>query len=96
MPSVPDGLLPPQAHHDFCDHDTLSDTQLVHDFSRGYVYENISGVGQNTNFFSGRAPGNALEEITLRNVSLTIDRWANWNYSHPDHDYRPTSCAFQI
>ena len=25
MPSVPDGLLPPQAHHDFCDHDTLSE-----------------------------------------------------------------------
>jgi hypothetical protein len=31
--------------------------------------------------------------VVLRNVSLTIDRWAAWNYSHSDHDSRPTTCV---
>ena len=42
---------------------------------------------------TGRAPGNPVEGLVLRNVSLTIDRWKGWNYSHPDHDYRPTTCV---
>ena len=58
---------------------------------RNISYENIVGVGQNANFISGRAPGNAVSGVTLRNVTLTIDRWPWWNFSHPDHDYRPTS-----
>jgi hypothetical protein len=57
------------------------------------TYENLIGVGQNANFLSGRAPGNVVSNITLRNVTLTIDRWSTWNYSHPDHDYRPTTAV---
>jgi hypothetical protein len=57
------------------------------------TYENIVGIGQNANFLSGRSPGNAPTMVTLRNVSLNIDRWPSWNYSHPDHDYRPTTCV---
>ena len=60
---------------------------------RNITYENIVGVGQNANFISGRSPGNGVEGVTLRNVSLTIDRWPWWNYSHPDHDYRPTTAV---
>jgi hypothetical protein len=60
---------------------------------RNITYENIVGVGQNANFISGRFPGNGVEGVTLRNVSLTIDRWPDWNYSHPDHDYRPTTAV---
>lgn len=60
------------------------------------TYENIVGVGQNANFLSGRAPGNRVENVVFRNVSLTIDRWPVWNYSHPDHDYRPTTCVVDL
>ena len=62
-------------------------------FVRNITFENIVGVGQNANFLSGRVPGNHVEGVVLRNVSLTIDRWASWNFSHPDHDYRPTTCV---
>ena len=62
-------------------------------FVRNITFENVVGVGQNANLLSGRAPGNHVEGVVLRNVSLTIDRWASWNYSHPDHDYRPTTCV---
>ena len=62
-------------------------------FVRNITYEGIVGVGQNANFLSGRAPGNHIAGVVLRNVSLTIDRWVAWNYSHPDHDYRPTTCV---
>jgi hypothetical protein len=53
-------------------------------------------VGQNANFLSGRAPGNPIVGVVLRNVSLTIDRWESWNYSHPDHDYRPTTAVVDL
>jgi len=29
-----------------------------------------------------------LVQVFMSNVTLVIDRWQEWNYSHPDHDYR--------
>ncbi len=53
------------------------------------TFENVFGVGQNANFLSGRYPGNAVTGVRLTNVTLVIDRWPSWNYSHPG----PGCCA---
>ena len=47
------------------------------------TFENVWGVGQNANFVSGRAPGNRVSGVRMTNVTLAIDRWPSWNYSHP-------------
>jgi hypothetical protein len=47
------------------------------------TFENVWGVGQNANFLSGRYPGNAISGVRMTNVTLVIDRWPSWNYSHP-------------
>jgi hypothetical protein len=47
------------------------------------TFENVIGVGQNANFLSGRYPGNTITDVRMINVSLVIDRWPSWNYSHP-------------
>ncbi len=65
-----------------------------HRISVQVTFENITAVSQNSLFLSGRSPGNTLQSITLRNVQVTIDRWPDWNYSHPDHDYTPTSALW--
>ena len=47
------------------------------------TFENVWGVGQNANFLSGRSPGNTVKGVRMTNVTLVIDRWPSWNYSHP-------------
>jgi hypothetical protein len=47
------------------------------------TFENVWGVGQNANFLSGRSPGNTVLGVRMINVTLVIDRWPSWNYSHP-------------
>jgi polygalacturonase len=63
---------------------------------RNITFENIVAFSQGASTFSGRAPGGAVDGVTLRNVSLTIDRRVTWNYSttqgvYPCVEYDPSS-----
>ena len=53
------------------------------------TFENIIARSENAAFLSGRAPGLTLENIVLKNVSITIDKWSN--YSTPGLSYIPTT-----
>ena len=59
------------------------------------TFENIVAFSQSASVFSGLAPGGRVEGITLRNISLTIERRMNWNYSlsegvFPSVEYDPS------
>jgi hypothetical protein len=45
------------------------------------TYQDIWARSQNPAVLSGRAPGRNLVNITLRNVTVVIDRLPGWNYS---------------
>jgi polygalacturonase len=51
-------------------------------FTANVTFENIVAVSQNSVFVSGRAPGQVVQDVTLRNVSVLIDRWPSWNYRY--------------
>ena len=60
-------------------------------------FVDIVARSQNSAVFSGIAPGKKLENITLRNVTLVIDRLTAWNYSFdtdppvfPNIEYDPS------
>lgn len=53
------------------------------------TFEQITARSENSAFLSGLSPGNILQNILLKNVSITIDKWSN--YSLPVHEYDPTS-----
>jgi polygalacturonase len=55
------------------------------------TFENIVARSENSAFLSGRSPGVTLQGITLRNVTITIDKWSN--YSTPAHSYVPTTAV---
>jgi hypothetical protein len=45
------------------------------------TFEDIFARSQNSAVLSGRAPGKILTNVTLRNVTIVIDRLPAWNYS---------------
>ena len=45
------------------------------------TFEDIVARSQNAAVLSGRAPGKQLTNVTLRNVTIVIDRLPAWNYS---------------
>lgn len=54
------------------------------------TFANISGRAEGAAMLSGRAPGHVVAGVTLRNVTLLIDKWSN--VTAPGvHDYRPTT-----
>jgi hypothetical protein len=60
------------------------------------TFENIVAFSQSASVFSGLAPGGPVSGVTLRNVSLTIERRTAWNYSlpqgvFPSIEYDPSS-----
>ena len=62
------------------------------------TFQDIWAVSQAGSVFSGKSPGHPLHGVTLRNVTLIIDRWPDWNYSissmpsiSPALEYEPTS-----
>ena len=44
-------------------------------------FEDVWAVSQCGSVFSGAAPGRKLSGVSLRNVTLNIDRRPDWNYS---------------
>lgn len=63
-------------------------------------FVNISAFSQGPAVLNGAAPGQTLQDITLSNVSIVIDRWQNWNYSDtsipaspPCIDYEPSGAV---
>ena len=62
------------------------------------TFEDVVAVSQGASVLSGVAPGRALSGVTLRNVTLVLDRLPGWNYSvdtnpavFPNVEYDPTS-----
>ena len=60
------------------------------------TFEDIVARSQNAAVLSGRAPGKQLTNVTLRNVTIIIDRLPEWNYStdssppvYPNIEYDP-------
>ena len=63
---------------------------------RNITFQDIAAFSQGAAVLSGRAPGGNVSGVTLRNVSITIDRRSNWNYSleqgvFPNVEYDPSS-----
>jgi polygalacturonase len=61
------------------------------------TFENITSHSQNAAVLSGLAPGKKLTNITLRDVTIVIDRLPHWNYSidttpavFPNIEYDPS------
>jgi polygalacturonase len=61
---------------------------------RNITFENVVAVSQGASVLSGIAPGGRVKDVTLRNVSISIARWPNWNYTlaqgvFPNVEYDP-------
>jgi polygalacturonase len=55
------------------------------------TFERITARAENGALFSGLHPGTVLQGVTVRNVSIVLDKWSN--YSYPAHSYVPTTCV---
>jgi hypothetical protein len=62
---------------------------------RNITFQDIWAHSQTGCVFSGLAPGKKLMGITLRNVTLNIDRLPTWNYS-TDNGVSPTIGACEL
>lgn len=65
---------------------------------RNVTFEDIVAHSQAGAVFSGLAPGGRVNGVTLRNVTIVIDRWPAWNYSDssvppmgPNIEYDPST-----
>lgn len=64
------------------------------------TFQNITAFSQGSVVLSGKAPGLPIVNVSLVNVSVTIDRWPNWNYStntnpavYPNIEYDPSTAT---